>query len=74
MSLNAVGIQVLQGPRELPILRAEIPAVAFWGFPKIRGPLLGSPYNKSPTILGSILGPMIFGISHTVPNSHLRYF
>ena len=34
-----------------------------WGFPKIRGPLFGSAYNKSPTILGSILGPMIFGIS-----------
>ena len=35
-----------------------------WGFPKIRGPLLGSPYHKSPTILGSIVGPLIFGISH----------
>ena len=28
------------------------------------GPLFGSPYNKSPTILGSILGPLSFGISH----------
>ena len=37
---------------------------AIWGCPKIRGPLFGSPYNKSPTILGSILWPMIFGISH----------
>ena len=35
---------------------------AIWGFPKIRGPLFGSPCNKSPTILGSILGPLIFGI------------
>ena len=28
------------------------------------GPFFGSPYNKSPTIWGSILGPLIFGISH----------
>ena len=35
-----------------------------WGFPKIRGPVFGSPYNKSPAILGSILGPLIVGISH----------
>ena len=39
-------------------------AIHIWGFPKIRGPFFGSPYNKSPTILGSILGPLIFGISH----------
>ena len=38
------------------------------GFPKIRGPLFGSPDNKSPTILGSILGPLIFGISHIAIN------
>ena len=30
-----------------------------WGFPTIRGPIFGSPYNKSPTILGYILGPLI---------------
>ena len=23
-----------------------------WGFPKIRGPIFGSPYNKSTTFLG----------------------
>ena len=34
------------------------------GFPKIRGPIFGSPYNESPTILGYILGPLIFGVSH----------
>ena len=34
------------------------------GVPKIRGPIFGSPYNKSPTILGYILGPLIFGVSH----------
>ena len=28
------------------------------------GPLFGSLCNKSPTIWGSILGPLIFGISH----------
>ena len=37
-----------------------------WAFPKNRGPLFGSPYNKSPTILGSILGPPIVGNSHLV--------
>ena len=37
---------------------------AIWGFPKIRGPIFGSPYNKSPTILGYIFGPLIFGVSH----------
>ena len=34
-----------------------------WLLPEIKRPLFGSPYNKSPTILGSILGPLIFGIS-----------
>ena len=33
--------------------------VPIWGVPKIRGPIFGSPYNKSPTILGYILGPLI---------------
>ena len=52
-----------------------------WGFPKIRGPPFGRPYNESPTILGSILGPLIFGIPHVgihlpgpcVPNMFLLY-
>ena len=30
------------------------------GVSKIRGPIFGSLYSKSPTILGSILGPIIF--------------
>ena len=34
------------------------------GVSKNYGPLFGSPYNKSPTILGSILGPPIIGNSH----------
>ena len=34
------------------------------GVSKNSGPLFGSPYNKSPTILGSILGPPIVGNSH----------
>ena len=38
-----------------------------WGFPKIRGPIFGSPHNKSPTILGYILGPLIFGVSQLEP-------
>ena len=51
-SFQACG--ALQGPQSAPI----------WGFPKIRGPIFGSPHNKSPTILGYILGPLIFGVSH----------
>ena len=31
---------------------------------QIGGSLFGSPYNKSPTIWGYILGPLIFGVSH----------
>ena len=31
------------------------------GFPKIRGTLFGSPYNKDYSILGSLLGPHYFG-------------
>ena len=44
------------------------------GFPKIRGPLFGSPYNEPYTILGSISGPLIFGIPHIAqePN-YLRH-
>ena len=34
-----------------------------WMWPNM-GPLFGSPYNKSPAILGSILGPPIVGNSH----------
>ena len=32
-----------------------------WGFPKIRGTLLGVPYNKDYSILGSILGSPYLG-------------
>ena len=32
-----------------------------WGFPKIRGTLLGGPYNQDYSILGSILGSPYFG-------------
>ena len=43
-----------------------------WEFPKIRGTLLWSSYNKDPTILGTILGSPIFGNSQmereTVPD------
>ena len=35
-----------------------------WEFPKIRGTLFEGPYNKDLTILGTILGPPIFGNSH----------
>ena len=42
-----------------------------WGFPKIRGPFFGSPDNKSPTILGCILGAPIVGDSHIPESNHL---
>ena len=32
-----------------------------WGFPKIRGTLIGDPHNKDYSILGSILGFPYFG-------------
>ena len=32
-----------------------------WEFPKIRGTMLGSPYNKDYSILGSIMGSPYFG-------------
>ena len=32
-----------------------------WGFPKIRGTLIGGPHNKDYSILGSILGSPNFG-------------
>ena len=32
-----------------------------WGFPKIRGTILGGYYNKDYSILGSILGSPYFG-------------
>ena len=36
-----------------------------WEFPKIRGTLyFGGPYNKDPTIEGTIVGSPIFGKSH----------
>ena len=41
-----------------------------WGFPKIRGTLLGGPYNKDNIILGSILGSPDFG---KLPNDICRY-
>ena len=35
-----------------------------WEFPKIRGTLFWGPYNKDPTIWGTILGSPIFGNPH----------
>ena len=35
-----------------------------WEFPKIRGTLFGGPYNKDPSIWGTILGSPIFGNCH----------
>ena len=35
-----------------------------WEFPKIMGTLFGGPYNKDPTIWGTILGSPILGNPH----------
>ena len=35
-----------------------------WEFPKIRGTLFWGPYNKDPTVWGTILESPIFGNSH----------
>ena len=35
-----------------------------WEFPTIRGTVFWGPYNKDPTIQGTILGSPIFGNSH----------
>ena len=40
---------------------------SIWEFPKIRGTLFGGPYNKDPTIYGTILGSRIFGSSQIDP-------
>ena len=45
-----------------------------YGLPKIRGPLFGSPFCKSPAVLVAIFGPLIVGNSHiylgpTLPNT-----
>ena len=36
-------------------------------------PFCGRPYSKSPTILGSVVGPLIFGNSHLGQRSSLSY-
>ena len=37
------------------------------------GPLFGSPYNKDHSILGSILGPPIYGSLHMITNILVAY-
>ena len=37
-----------------------------WDFPRIRGTLFWGPYNKDPTIQGTILGSPFFGNPHIV--------
>ena len=40
------------------------PGVVNWEFPQIRGTLFWGPYNKDPTICGTILRSRIFGNPH----------
>ena len=42
----------------------SVPAALMWEFPKIWGTLFWGPYNKDPTIQGTMLGSPIFGNSH----------
>ena len=42
----------------------EARTYVIWELPKIRGPLFWDPYNKDPTMSGTILGSPIFGNSH----------
>ena len=51
-------------PNPNPMVPQE--AIQMWEFPKIRGTLFWGPYDKDPTISGTILGSPIFGNSHVV--------
>ena len=46
------------------LLKTIPKTLSIWEFPKIRGTLFWGPYNKDPSILGTILGTPIFGNSH----------
>ena len=48
-------------PRFSTLCFAEQCVKFIWDFPKVRGTLFWGPYNKDPTISGSILGSPIFG-------------
>ena len=43
-----------------------------WEFPRIRGTLIGGPYNKDPTIWGTILGPL-FSETPSSMNSNVLF-
>ena len=58
LTASLTGLQC-EGTREVP----QALAIQRWEFPKIWGALFWGPYNKDPTILGSILGSLIFGTS-----------
>ena len=52
------------GSRYVPLeFGARVSTVRIWEFPKIRGTRFGGPYNKDPTIEGTIFGSPIFGNS-----------
>ena len=60
--------------QEALITSTQPSPMANWEFPKIRGTLFGGtlfggPYNKDPTIQGTILGSPIIGNSQLVPKS-----
>ena len=43
-----------------------IVAAAIWGFPKIRGTILGVPIMRTIVFGGSILGPLVLGNYHLI--------
>ena len=54
-------------PRLRVAAKDELPSILrihLWVVSKNSEPLLGSPYNKSPVVLVSSLGPLIFGNSY----------
>ena len=56
---KALGFETVRNRKEKPKVR-----LAIREFPKIRGTLFWGPYNKDPTISGTISGSPIFGNAH----------
>ena len=65
-------LEIVTPDSQAAILQRPAPALqrlpdqrfAYGCFYKLDGPFFGGPYNKSPTAVGLMLGPLIFGNSH----------
>ena len=62
MDERRCSLKVLHSPQAAKSFANHVENI--WGFPKIRGTILGGPYNKDYSIWGSILGPLILGNYH----------